>query len=88
MKKKLLFMLLVLAIGLQVRAEMSLVVRLLTDTDKITALQKIGKLVYSGDSLLVYDNVGVLVYGDLLENVKHVRYSDEEPQTLVEAVSK
>ena len=88
MKKRLLFMLLVLAIGLQVRAEMSLVVRPMTDTDKITALQKIGKLVYSGDSLLVYDNEAVLVYGDLLENVKHVRYSDEEPQTLVEAVSK
>ena len=84
MKKRLLFLLFVLAIGWQVRAEMSLVVRLMTDTDKITALQKIGKLVYSGDSLLVYDNVGVLVYGDLLENVKHVRYSDEEPQTLVE----
>ena len=84
MKKRLLFMLLVLVIGLQVRAEMSLVVRPMTDTDKITALQKIGKLVYSGDSLLVYDNEAVLVYGDLLENVKHVRYSDEEPQTPVE----
>ena len=77
-------MLLVLAIGLQVRAEMSLVVRPMTDTDKIIVLQKIGKLVYSGDSLLVYDNEAVLVYGDLLENVKHVRYSDEEPQTPVE----
>ena len=77
-------MLFVLAIGWQVRAEMSLVVRLMTDTDKITALQKIGKLVYSGDSLLVYDNVGVLVYGDLLENVKHVRHSDEVPQLLFE----
>ena len=84
MKTRLLFMLLVLAIGLQVRAEMSLVVRPMTDTDKITALQKIGKLVYSGDSLLVYDNVGALVYGDLLENVKHVRYYDEEPQTPIE----
>ena len=77
-------MLFVLAIGLQVWAEMSLVVRPMADTDKITALQKIGKLVYSGDSLLVYDNVGALVYGDLLENVKHVCYSDEVPQTPVE----
>ena len=84
MKKRLLFMLFVLAIGLQVWAEMSLVVRPMADTDKITALQKIGKLVYSGDSLLVYDNVGALVYGDLLENVKHVCYSDEVPQTPVE----
>lgn len=84
MKKRLLFLMFMLAMGWQVRAEMSLVVRPMTDTDKITALQKIGKLVYSGDSLLVYDNVGALVYGDLLENVKHVRYSDEVPQVPVE----
>ena len=84
MKKRLLFLMFVLAMGWQVRAEMSLVVRLMTDTDKITALKKIGKLVYSGDSLLVYDNVDALVYGDLLENVKHVRYSDERPPISVD----
>jgi hypothetical protein len=84
MKKRLLFLLLVVGIGLQVRAEMSLVVRPMYDTDKITALQKIGKLVYSGDSLLVYDNEGTLVYGDLFENVKHVRYSDERPPISVD----
>ena len=65
-------------------AEMSLVVCPMYDTDRITALQKIGKLVYSGDSLFVYDNVGTLVYGDLFANIKHVRYSDETPQTPVE----
>ena len=84
MKKRLLFLLFVVGIGLQVRAEMSLVVRPMTDTDKITALQKIGKLVYSGDSLLVYDNEGTLVYGDLFENVKHVRYSNERPPISVD----
>ena len=84
MKKRLLFLLLVVGIGLQVRVEMSLVVRPMYDTDKITALQKIGKLVYSGDSLLVYDNEGTLVYGDLFENVKHVRYSDERPPISVD----
>ena len=51
---------------------MSLVVRPMTDTDKITALQKIGKLVYSGDSLLVYDNVGALVYGANGCSAKHL----------------
>ena len=66
------------------KADMSLVVRPMTEADKITALQKIGKLVRSGDSLLVYDNEGALVYGNLLENVKHVRHSDEVPQLLVE----
>lgn len=84
MKKRLLFLLLVVGIGLQVRAEISLVVRPMYDTDKITALQKIGKLVYSSDSLLVYDNEGALVYGDLFENVKHVRYSDERPPISVD----
>jgi hypothetical protein len=84
MKKRLLFLMFALAMGWQVRAEMSLVVRPMYDTDKITALQKIGKLVYSGDSLLVYDNEGTLVYGDLFENVKHVRYSDERPPILVD----
>jgi len=38
------------------KAGMLLVVRPMTEVDKITALQKIGKLVCSGDSLLVYDN--------------------------------
>lgn len=84
MKKRLLFLMFVLAMGWQVRADISLVVCSMTDTDKITALQKIGKLVYSGDSLLVYDNVDALVYGDLLENVKHVRYSDERPPISVD----
>ena len=79
MKKRLLFLLLMVAIALQVMAEMSLVVRPMYGSDKITAFQKIGKLVYSGDSLLVYDKVGTMVYGDLFENVKHVRYSDEAP---------
>ena len=60
-------------------AEMSLVVRPLNGSESITALQKIGRLVYSSDSLLVYDNMGIRVYADLFENVKHVRYSDEEP---------
>ena len=83
MKKRLLFLLLMVAIALQVMAEMSLVVRPMYGTDKITALQEIGKLVYSGDSLLVYDNVGTRVYADLFENVKYVRYSDEEPSITV-----
>ena len=77
-------LLVVLFISTFLMAEMSLVVRPMYDTDRITALQKIGKLVYSGDSLLIYDNVGTLVYGDLFANVKHVRYSDEVPQTPVE----
>ena len=84
MKKRLLFLLLVVAIGLQVRAEMSLVVRPMYDTDKITALQKIGKLVYSGDSLYLYDTERTLIYQEELGKVKHVRYSDERPPISVD----
>ena len=81
--KKQITLLFALLLSVVAMAEMSLVVRPMYDTDKIIALQKIGKLVYSGDSLLVYDNAGTRVYGDLFENVKYVRYSDEEPQTPV-----
>ena len=82
--KKILFLLSFAMCYCCAMAEMSLVVCPMYDTDRITALQKIGKLVYSGDSLFVYDNVGTLVYGDLFVNIKHVRYSDEAPQTPVE----
>ena len=77
MKKSLLFLLFVSMIGWQARAEMSLVVRPITDTDKITALYLMGKLVYSGDSLYLYDKEQVLIYGEELAKVQHVRYSDE-----------
>lgn len=60
------------------KAELSLVVRPLSGSDCISALQKIGKLTYSGDSLLVYDTGQTLIYGELLANVKHIRYSDEQ----------
>lgn len=81
--KKEITLLFALLLSVVAMAEMSLVVRPMYGTDKITALQEIGKLVYSGDSLLVYDNVGTRVYADLFENVKHVRYSDEEPSITV-----
>ena len=81
--KKEITLLFALLLSVVAMAEMSLVVRPMYDTDKITALQKIGKLVYSGDSLLVYDKVCTRVYGDLFENVQHVRYSDEEPPIAV-----
>ena len=68
-----------------VDAETSLVVRPLLGSDCITALQKIGKLTYSGDSLLVYDAEQTLIYGELLTNVKHIRYSDEQTDPTVDA---
>ena len=67
------------------KAELSLVVRPLSGSDCISALQKIGKLTYSGDSLLVYDAEQTLIYGELLTNVKHIRYSDEQTDPTVDA---
>ena len=77
MKKSLLFLLFVSMIGWQVRAEMSLVVCPIANTDQITALYSIGKLVYSADSLYLYDKEQMFIYGEQLAKVQHVRYSDE-----------
>ena len=67
------------------KAELSLAVRPLSGSDCISVLQKIGKLTYSGDSLLVYDAEQILIYGELLTNVKHIRYSDEQTDPTVDA---
>ena len=57
----------------------SLVVKPLVGTECISALSTVGKLVYSGDSLFVYDKSQTIVFKDLLLNVKHIRFSDEQP---------
>ena len=59
----------------------SLVVKPLVGTECISALSTVGKLVYSGDSLYVYDKSQTIVFKDLLLNVKHIRFSDEQPST-------
>ena len=59
----------------------SLVVKPLSGKECITALGSIGKIVYSGDSLYVYDAAKNLVFSDLLANVQHIRFSDEQPST-------
>ena len=59
----------------------SLVVKPLSGKECITALGNIGKVVYSGDSLYVYDAAQNVVFSDLLINVQHIRFSDEQPST-------
>ena len=61
-------------------AEMSLVVQPLLGAQSVKALTKVGKVVYSGDYLIVYDNDGSVVYRALFSEVQHVRYSDEAGQ--------
>ena len=58
-------------------AEMSLVVKPLSGAQSVTALTKMGKVVYSGDYLIVYDNDGSVIYRALFSEVQHVRYLDE-----------
>ena len=60
-------------------AALSLVVKPLSGKECISALSKIGKIAYSGDSIYVYDAEKMLVFSDLLANVQHVRFSDEQP---------
>lgn len=70
-----------LYLALTAKAVPSLVVKPLSGQECITALGSVGKLVYSGDSLYVYDKAQILVFSDLLANVKHLRFSDEQPST-------
>lgn len=62
-------------------AALSLVVKPLSGKECISALSQIGKIAYSGDSIYVYDATKTLVFSDLLVNVQHVRFSDEQPST-------
>ena len=79
--KRLLFILGIFAMVGSAKAVPSLVVKPLSGQECITALSSVGKLVYSGDSLYVYDKAQTLVFSDLLANVQHVRFSDEQPST-------
>ena len=79
--KRILLILGVFAIVGNAKAVPSLVVKTLHGAECITALGVVGKLVYSGDSLYVYDKAQILVFSDLLTNVQHVRFSDEQPST-------
>ena len=79
--KRFLLILGIFAMVVSAQAVPSLVVKPLRGAECITALGVVGKLVYSGDSLYVYDKAQALVFSDLLVNVRHVRFSDEQPST-------
>ena len=79
--KRVLFLFGFLCLVMIAKAEPSLVVKPLSGKECITALGSIGKVVYSGDSLYVYDAAQNVVFSDLLANVQHIRFSDEQPST-------
>ena len=76
-----LFLLGFLCLMMSAKAVPSLVVKPLSGRECITALGSVGKVVYSGDSMYVYDKVKILVFSDLIAKVQHVRFSDEQPNT-------
>lgn len=57
-------------------AAVSLVVKPLSGEECVAELSRIGKITFVGDSMYVYDNEGVAVYGDLVKNVHHIRFAD------------
>jgi hypothetical protein len=79
--KRFMFLVGFLCLVMIAKAVPSLVVNPLSGKECITALGNIGKVVYSGDSLYVYDAMQDLVFSDLLANVRHIRFSDEQPST-------
>lgn len=64
--------------SLQTMAALSLVVKPLSGNECITALRNVGKIVYSDGSIFVYDVAKALVFYDLLQNVQHVTFSDNQ----------
>lgn len=81
MKRLLVVIVAIVTMANTAMAATSLVVKPLSGKECITALGCIGKLVYSGDSLYVYDKEQTLVFSDLLANVQHIRFSNEQPST-------
>ena len=72
MKKALLF--LCLLCGMPLRAEY-LTVFPLTGTARQNALASVGRVVYHGDSLYVFDHAGYSVYQEALAKIRRVDYS-------------
>lgn len=79
--KRFLFLLGLSVFVMSAKAIPSLVVKPLSGKECITALGSIGKIVCSGDSLYVYDVAKNVVFSDLLANVQHICFSDEQPST-------
>ena len=67
--------------SLNTMAALSLVVKPLVGNEHINALSNLGKIVYSGDSLYIYDTTQTIVYSNAFSNIQHVRFRDTIPST-------
>ena len=80
--KKQLFILSFALLSLSSATATNLVVKPLTGADYRRELATIGKVVYHGDSLYLYDSFGTLLYAEALAKVQRVVYSEGgEPST-------
>ena len=80
--KKWLFICLVAVVGGLPAAATNLVVKPVAGADFRRELATIGKVVYHGDSLYLYDSFGTLLYAEALGKVQRVVYSEGgEPTT-------
>ena len=64
--------------SMQAMATQSLVVKPLSGQECITALEQVGRIAYTEDSIYVYDINKYLIYGDLFLNIQHIRFSNEQ----------
>ena len=67
--------------SLNTMASLSLVVKPLVGNEHVNALSNLGKIVYSGDSLYIYDTTQTIIYCNAFSNVQHVRFRDTIPST-------
>ncbi|MDY2943110.1 MAG: T9SS type A sorting domain-containing protein [Paludibacteraceae bacterium] len=80
--KKQLFILSFALLSLSSAMATNLVVKPLSGADYRRELATIGKVVYHGDSLYLYDSFGTLLYAEALAKVQRVVYSEGgEPTT-------
>ena len=76
--KRTLLMILVVALGLSSSyAEISLTIRPLSGDEVYSVLSRIGKVVYSDESLIVYDSADNIIYRASFNQVQHLRYGDD-----------
>ena len=75
--KRTLLMILFVALGLSCSyAETSLIIRSISGDEVYSVLSRIGKVVYSGEFLIVYDSVDNIIYRAQFDQVQHLRYGN------------
>ena len=80
--KKWLFLCLVAVAGCLPAAATNLVVKPVSGADFRRELATIGKVVYHGDSLYLYDRLGTLLYREQLAKVQQLTYSEGDDPTM------